>query len=490
MTSNNIKITRPSLEVGITVLPEYLQSDGVDQVVSLVADVAGASSVTTSPYVVAQSDPLNGYREPPIDGGAGKGRLLDRPLWGKREVWMTTSPSFTPNAAIYEALVYKPPQADELTIRQGRIVGDFLTSAKLRGLETWMQIMAAIPPCHRVQFGGPLPADEALLPDGTNFNGRVDNNASLASEDLRAYVRAIISDLCKTYPQVDGFKFDWPEYPAYHFEALFFDFNPACARYAEKLGLNFEKLRKGVLAFLRDLGEPAIRHKSIALDSTASFMNSLLGAYPILADLIALKTTIVEDYAIFLRNTVSDASNGSKAVFLQCFPPPLNIVTGFDFARIGPHCDMIGVKYYTMHWPMIEKHFLEGLRERTNFSPPRIARALSAILGLSGDVDRRVEDIRYPEPDDSHPATSAQLTQKMMRAKAEVPSTTRICGITHAYGPIDDVMRRFDAIAEGSEGLVHVNRCGYLSDAKLEAIGRRTKAASGTIKLPSIPDKQ
>ena len=226
----------PLRELGITVLPEYIQSDGIEGVLRNIRDIARATSVTTSPYVVTEAAPGTGEREPPIDGGAGKDRLLDRPLWGKRDVWMTASCSYTPDAARYAGLAYRPPATDAATARDGHLVGEFLTAAKARGMETWIQVQAAIPPGHRVQFGRPNPGDRSLLPDGTAFDARVDRNASLAAPDLRAYMRAFVADLCAAYPQADGFKFDWPEYPAYHFEALFFDFNPAAAPYAARAG--------------------------------------------------------------------------------------------------------------------------------------------------------------------------------------------------------------------------------------------------------------
>ena len=72
-----------------------------------------------------------------------------------------------------------------------------------------------------------------MLPDGTAGGARPDRNVSLGSEDLRAYMRAFVTDICRTYPQVDGIKFDWPEYPVYTFDSLFFDFNPAIAPLAK-----------------------------------------------------------------------------------------------------------------------------------------------------------------------------------------------------------------------------------------------------------------
>ena len=223
-------------DLGITVMPEYVQSDGLDAVLDNIAGVARAGSLTTSPYVAALAKSGTGHREPPSDSGLGQKRLLDRSLWGKRELWMTAAPSFRPDARLYEGLAYRPPKPNALTDEQGAVVGQFVTAAKARGLEVWMQIQAAIPPCYRVQFGGPRPEDEPLLPTGHARTGRVDRNASLVSPDVRDYVRAITRDLCQTYPQIDGLKYDWPEYPVYHFDALFFDFNRRRCRTPKRLG--------------------------------------------------------------------------------------------------------------------------------------------------------------------------------------------------------------------------------------------------------------
>lgn len=464
------------IDLGITVMPEYFQSEGVEAVIEKVADLAGANSVTTSPYVAARVAQGIGHREPPIDGGIGKKRLLDRSLWDARELWMTASPSFHPDLRLYEALTYRPPEPDALTDAEGGKVGAFLDAAKARGLEAWLQIQAAIPPCYRVQFGGPVPEDEPMTPDGLPVLGRVDRNASLGSEELRTYLRAIIFDLARAYPQVDGFRFDWPEYPVYHFETLFFDFNPSVGRFAARVGLPFEQVRSGVQDFLSDLRDGSVRHRRIALDDLASFRESLFIAYPALSDLLELRRAIVTDHARFLKETVAEATAGRAGVFLQCFPPPLNEATGFDLTQAGGMADVLGVKFYTMHWPLIEADYLRALRERTDFSPKSIATALTVILHLSpAQRDRKVSDIRYPEPDEPHPAASSDIIAKMRAARDRVPTKTRLYGITHSYGPLEDVMRRFDAVARGADGAVQVNRYGYLSDEKLAAIGRRVR---------------
>lgn len=455
--------------LGITVLPEYVQAEGTDAVLERIAGTAGADSVTTSPYVAALAAEGEGHREPPADGGSGKRRVLDRTLWGRHELWMNAAPSFRPDMRLYDGLAYRPPEASALTDAEGPRVAAFAEAAKGRGLECWMQVQAAIPPCYRVQFGGPLPQDEPMLPDGRVLPDRVDRNASLASEDLRAYLRAFVADLWRAYPQCDGLKFDWPEYPVYHFDALFFDFNPAVTPHAAALGLDFEALRRGTAALLDEIGDGRVRSRAIALDDVDAFRQSLVEAYPVVSELLALRRFLVMRHAAFLAETVAEASGGRAKVFLQCFPPPLAEVTGFDLREAATLCDVIGVKFYTMHWPMIEADYLRVLTSRGNFAPAEVARALSAILELSPRGTREPEGIRYPGPDEAHPAASEDIATKMARVVQDAGPDARICAMAHGYGPLPDVLRRYEALT-GHE--VHMNRYGYLSDEKLAAIGR------------------
>src|SRR4029450_12482007 len=112
----------PDRLVGITVLPEFLQVEGVDAVLDNLMMKAGANAVTTSPYVMEVADERTGVREPPDDAGAGAVRLLDRPLWGKRELFVRTAPSFVPQVQLYKGLRYQPAEPTALTRQDGHVI--------------------------------------------------------------------------------------------------------------------------------------------------------------------------------------------------------------------------------------------------------------------------------------------------------------------------------------------------------------------------------
>ena len=451
--------------LGITVMPEFMQCEGVEPVLRNIAEVAGATSVTTVPSVMAPATAATGHREPPIDGGAGGRRVLDRTLWGQHALFTTTAPSYVPDPRLYAEAGYPPPQPTALTDREGGVVAAFLTASKARGLETYLQVMAAIPPGIRVQFGGPRDADRARTADGRSVSGRVDNNASLASPAIRSFMRALIRDLVQAYPNVDGLRFDWPEYPPYHLDTLLFDYSPAAVALAGRLGYDAERIRSGLLAALARFGDKAL---SQTLDTG---LEAAIAAHPAISEHFELRAALVADYAAFL---CAETQAQGKRAFMQGFPPPWNTLSGFDLGRVAPLCDAIGVKLYTMHWPMIERNYVEELVRRGMGTWPEVARAVRAALGTTATVPATVDDLRYPEPDEPHPADSGAIIAKVEAARAQA-GKTEFWAMGHGYGPCADMLRRLHAAGRGSGGNVYLNRYGYLSDEKLQAIGKIVK---------------
>jgi hypothetical protein len=467
-------------EVGITVLPEFFQNEGVEAVLDNIQRRAGATAIATSPYVMRPAPEGEGSREPPIDAGAGSVRILDRKLWGKRDLWVRTSPSYAPDRKLYAGLRYQPAEPDEHTAREGRIVAAALALAKQRGMRTHLQVQAAIPPGYRVQFGGPVDEDRPRLPDGSSSAMRVDNNGSLASPHILAYTQALIRDLTAAYTGVDVLRIDWPEYPPYSLDALFFDFSEHARAAMAADGFDPDRLAHAA-GRLRARLTAGLTAADLAAAAAGGGLAALAGglmAERDVADWLRAKSNIVARFVAACAATLREASGGRIALMPQAFPAPWSLFSGFDMravARTGVAA--IGVKLYTMHWPMMLRSYADSIAA----AHPALAASpdLGPALMRSFGVDDRPElyasrdAIRYPEPEEQHPAGAAEQRAKVMAAAVEA-APLPVTAFAHGYGATEDVEARVRIAFEAAGGRVFVNRYGYLSDAKLDAIGRAT----------------
>jgi hypothetical protein len=461
--------------VGITVFPEYFQTEGVERVLDNLVQRAGATAIATSPYVMEPADPESGTREPPIDAGAGKVRLLDRPLWGRRELYVRTAPSFTPRRESYRGLRYQPPVPDALTARGGATIERAIRAAKARGLAVYLQVQAAIPPGYRVQFGGAADDDRPLLPDGGTPAPRVDNNGSLASPHILAYGQALLIDLARAYPAIDGFHIDWPEYPPYTLDAAFLDFGPHAVARAAALGLDIAAMRADAQRLrTRLLG--GLAHDDLAWLT----LERIAADYPGFAALGAFKARLAADLVAGLRRALDAARLADKALVLRTFPPPWTVASGVDFARLAPHCQGLAVKLFTMHWPMMVRMWADSLAAANPglADDPALPQAVARLFDVVDDDRPRARtDWRYPEPEEPHPVGAGAQARKIAAARAAAAGAP-VAAMAHGYGPLGDFAARFRVAWGASDGRVWVNRYGYLADAKLDAIGRIARGAA------------
>jgi len=444
--------------VGITVMPEFIQTESVNGLLDNIERRTGATAVATSPYVMEPADEGAGGREPPIDAGAGSVRLLDRPLWGKRELFVRTAPSFTPDLRRYAGLRYQPSAPNALTEAQGPQLAAFVTEAKRRGLKVYFQVQAAIPPGYRVQFGGPQDDDAPRLPDGRVPLRRVDKNGSLGSPHILDYGAALLQDLVTAYPQVDGFRIDWPEYPPYTLDDWFLDFSPHAKARAAMLDIDAEHLQQQAL----DLHQRLQRGETALLPGL--FEN------PAMRDLQKLKASLVDGLLARYRAALDGVNAYDKELMPNAFPPPWSRLSGFDYWRAAIHATSVSVKLYTMHWPMMLRFAAEAIKG----SEDKAAQALARLLDIvDGAPPARLDAWHYPEPEEPHPVGLMAQRRKIAVARAEAGAMP-VNALAHSYGPVDDFRRRLKVAWDASDGRVWINRYGYLSDAKLDVIGQVT----------------
>ncbi len=468
--------------LGITVLPEYFQVEGAAQVIANCVETAHANAITTSPYVMCeavQTAPQLGQREPPIDAGAGGVRLLDRPLWGKRELYVQTAPAFTPSKTLYRDLKYQPPSKTELTRGQQHHIHEALKLAEENGVLTYMQIQAAIPPGYRVQFAATDPHDLPLLPNQQPAQNRVAANASLASADILNYHCALVVDLCNQYPSLTGIRVDWPEYPPYRLDSVFLDFSPAVNDFAaHRKGASFSSIRRSIGAFYEALhGNPhtiltdSLLQDIIVSDTPWEMLAERFSQYMII-EWLQLKKDLVFHYVQKLRAALDSHGHQDKQLVPHAFPPPFNVMSGLDFSRIAPLADHIPVKLYTMHWAMIARFYLDQIHKHNpQLTESLLVAAIFKLLQISDEAaPATISDVKYPSPTESH-LPSEQVQYEKIADAQTAAGETRIAALVHGYGPVEDTMSRLRVGLRATDNHIWVNRYGYLNDEKLMQLG-------------------
>jgi len=455
-------------------MPEWFQCEGVDAVLDRVAAL-GATAIATSPYVLEPAPDGTGAREPPPDGEAGLVRPLDRPLFGRRELWVRTAPAFVHEEERYAPLRYRPMPATALTHAHYSLLDRVIDAANERGIDVLLQVMAACPPGYRVQFSGVADEDRCLGPDGAPHDTRVDRNGTLASPHIVAYVATLCAELAERYPGVAGFRLDWPEAPPYDFESALFDFHPSMQALMRDAGNDPREVARAVLAWsrnLRDAAAGAASRGPIAVHAAmlAADWHALVADDGPYAPLRSAKREAVLRLLRAVRRALDAVPGPRRRLEPQAFPPPFHRISGFPLDALDGIADRVGVKLYTMHWPMLARYWANDLAGpgASTRDVDAVTAAVAALLGLTDGLVTDGALLHYPEQDDPHPVGALAQRNKIVTAIREA-GRVPVVAFAHAYGPIGDVVARV-GIARDASLAAWINRYGYLSDAKLAAL--------------------
>jgi hypothetical protein len=316
------------------------------------------------------------------------------------------------------------------------------------------------------------------------------DTGSLASDAIRAYNRAYARDLLAAYPRITGFRIDWPEYPCYTFGEIFQDFSPHVEAFAAEREFDFAAIKSAIAGCvdfllgwltnddLRALSADECRRLSTAaLPRTLSSDDGFHGAGPEtrchLDSWLALKSNLSTKLIRDWREAITEFGGAEKELMAHAFMPPFSLLTGFDFPAAAEHCTSISPKLYTMHWPLMVKFWGEALlAANPGLDEQLVVRTLVNLLDLAdpGAAGETLSDYRYPEPDEPHPIPDGPQRRKIAQVKQCLSGRTTLVPLVHGYGPVDDFHRRLKLVADSDVDGVWINRYGYLSDAKLDAI--------------------
>jgi hypothetical protein len=161
------------------------------------------------------------------------------------------------------------------------------------------------------------------------------------------------------------------------------------------------------------------------------------------------KAVLVEELIAGLRRTMNEAGASRMELLVNAFPPPFSLASGMDYGRVARHATAILVKLYTMHWPVIFRFYGDALRKANpRVTEKLLVEALKRWLDITDPEDRRqrLDEFRYPEPDEAHPVGARAQGRKLRDAQAAA-GRTPVLALVHGYGPPEDFGTVFAAAA-------------------------------------------
>jgi hypothetical protein len=468
-------------QLGVVLTPAEVQDEGLDRVLDNIAN-AGATAISPTLGVYAPAKTGEGSREPPLDV-SGEVRLLDRPLWGQRELWMRGYTPHPPDPAIWADVPYAPPLLAPPGLRTD-VVRAIIDGARARSLAVEIQVSPyTLPGAPGGQtFGGGhgngVAADRPRRLDDTVGDRIVAGHGCLNNPRVRALGRARLREALLHYPDIDGIFLDWTEYTCYFLEDCFTCFCEHCQRAAEQHGYDWARIRQDAQALwdrLHRLTPADLARATDAAEAVWPFRwTALLASYPGVTSLLSFKAASVQSAAADLRRTMDEAGAAGVALGLNGFAPPWRIITGMDYGAVLSAVQATRCKLFTFHWPMIVNWWSSTLLDwNPGLDQQAVLRAVQTVLDVPpppGEHRRTLADYGMPRPDEPHPITPEALTRKINQAvgMADAAGNARSClAYVHSYRPAAEFRRVLEAVLASAAPGCWVQRYGYLSDEKL-----------------------
>jgi hypothetical protein len=461
--------------------PAEVQDEGLERVLDNI-ERAGATAISPTLGVIAPAAPGEGRREPPLDV-EGAARLLDRPLWGKRELWIHNYTPHEPDPAIWRDVPYPPPAVAPVEVRID-VPRQIIDAAKRRGLRVEIQInpygLPGAAAGQAVDAGRVAvnPADRPRRIDGGTAERAVSGHGCLNNPRVRALGRARLREALTHYPDVDGIYLDWAEYTTYFLEDCFVCFCEHCQAAATAAGYDWSAMDRDTRALwnrLHRLTAADLRRVTDAADWTFIVGETAISASGV-GELLRFKAATVCAAAAELRAIMDEQGASGVDLGLNGFATPWSRITGMDYRTVSQVCQETRCKLFTFHWPMITRWWSETLLAwNPDLSENDVLRAVTTALDLPAPINEHrqwLRDYGMPRPDEPHPIAPEALTRKMNQAVALAGDGAPCYAYVHGYRPPDELALHLEAVLASDAPGCWIQRYGYLSDEKLELIGR------------------
>jgi hypothetical protein len=447
--------------------PADVQAEGLPAVMDRI-QATGAQAIGTGLGVVQPVGEAEGHREPPLDID-GYERLLDRPLWGRRQLWLKGYRTYEPDLELYEGTRYQPggqlapPELDR------DLPHKVIAEAHSRGMQAYVSVSPTGVP--GLQTEDQVRYPHGLLPDPRR---RVARQGCLNNPDVQAFGIASVRDVIRHFPEVDGVALDWVEYTVYAIEDHFACLCPHCAARAREKGYDWDRVTRDVTMFwdrFHALTSYDLQ-RAQRLASRPWEVVGLLRSFPGWLDLLAFKAETVRERYEAYRQALNLEGGAKIKLDANGWIPPFSLSSGVDYRALSGVCDVLRPKMHTFHWAVIPRWYGQVLQEWNPSLPERyLLDALIEILGLPDkNSPRSFAQYHIPAPDEAHPALPEAWRAKLDEVADEVGGRAKCYAYAHSYRPEAQWKRMIALVRDSRVDGMWVQRYGYLTDSKLDIL--------------------
>ena len=455
--------------LGMVMTPLDVQVEGLEGVMGRI-ELTGATAISSDRNLNLQAPEGQGHRAPPLDID-GYERVFDRPVWGKRELYLEGFSTVKPDLSRYADTPYKPVYREAPSELDRELPDKIYEAARGRG---WKVYASASP----LSVPGLTNADQMRWVDGSipDSTRRVARQGCPSTPNVRAYAIASLLDTIGHDPHIDGIGLDWVEYTTYLLEDHFSCFSPHSKRHAEELGYDVGRMESDVKALWSHLHNltGASLEASQSIVRNPSAILDLLARFPGWFDFLRFKSDVICGFFGAIRQAMNDAGYAKVELIANGWAPPFNRSSGMDYARLGEIVQCVRPKLYTFHWSAIPRWYGQTLKAwNPNLGESAILTAIKTWFNLADDIAHPTfANYHIPGPDENHPVHPETFRERIDEVVSQVNGQTPVIPLAHGYRPLAQWKRKVAIVRDSPAHGMWVQRYCYLSDDKLRALGQ------------------
>ena len=453
--------------LGLVMTPLDVQVEGLNAVMERI-ESTGATAINCSRILNRPATVDSGFRAPPIDID-GYDRVFDRPVWGKRELYLESFRSQQPNLSWYADTSYKPKWEKIPPDLDSSLPNQIYESARSRNWKVYISVTPLALPDLKAE-------DKMKWINGQNPdpNRRVANQGCPSSPNVKAWAIASVLDEISQQPTPDGVCLDWVEYTTYLVEDHFSCFSPYSQAHMKGLGYEAKRIKSDVLSlwhYFNDLTNERLDDISQILNSPSRILE-LLVRFPGVYDFFRFKSDVISGLYRDIRLAMDQSGFGHIELVANGWPSPFNRSSGMDYARLAEIVDSVRPKLYTFHWSVLPRWYGQVLKNwNPNLAITSVLQAIKSWFNLPDSIDHPTwSDYHIPAPNDRHPVWFRTFNDRINEVASQVSGRATVIPLAHGYVPLDQWKRTISIIRDSKADGMWVQRYCYLSDEKILAL--------------------